>query len=154
MEHTLADLQKDLKEFLGLLLSKKVEFLVVGAHAVAFHGYPRLTGDIDFLVRLNSKNAELLEQACSDFGFVGPPFVAAEFSKSGQTFQLGRPPNRIDILTSISGVPIEQAWEQKTVGTLAGYEVFFISKQDLILNKRSTGRPKDMADAEILSRRV
>ncbi|MFN8392389.1 MAG: hypothetical protein U0136_18995 [Bdellovibrionota bacterium] len=93
------DLQKDLREFIELLLSKKVEFLVVGAHAVAFHGHPRLTGDIDLLIRVTAENAKKLESACGEFGFSGPPFVAAEFLKPGQNFQLGRQRNRVDILT-------------------------------------------------------
>ncbi|MCB0322614.1 MAG: hypothetical protein KDD69_03540 [Bdellovibrionales bacterium] len=147
------DLQTDLREFIELLLSKKVEFLVVGAHAVAFHGHPRLTGDIDFLIRLTPENAERLEQVCSAFGFSGPPFIASEFLKAGQTFQLGRQPNRIDILTSISGIATDEAWERKVRGKLASLEVFYISKPDLIQNKRATGRLKDLADADILSRR-
>ena len=147
------DLQKDLKEFLELLLSKKVEFLVVGAHALAFHGHPRLTGDIDFLIRLTPENAEKMEQVCNDFGFDGPPFMAAEFLKSGQTFQMGLPPNRIDILTAISGITTDEAWNNKVAGILSGHQVYFISKNDLLQNKRSTGRLKDLADADILSRR-
>ena len=147
------ELQKDLKEFLELLLSKKVEFLVVGAHAVAFHGHPRLTGDIDFLIRTTPENVAKVESVCGEFGFSGPPFVAAEFLKSGQTFQMGRPPNRIDILTAISGVSTDEAWEHKVAGVLSGHEVFYISKEDLIKNKKSTGRLKDLADVDILSRR-
>ncbi len=147
------DLQKDLNEFLKLLLSKKVEFLVVGAHAVAFHGHPRLTGDIDFLIRLSPENASRMQAVCYDFGFRGEPFIASEFLKPRQTFQLGRPPNRIDILTSITGVTTDKAWEQRVKGLLSGKEVYFISKEDLIQNKRSTGRTKDLADAEILARR-
>lgn len=146
-------LQKDLKEFLRLLLSKKVEFLVVGAHAVAFHGFPRLTGDIDFLIRLSPENASQMESVCNEFGFRGGPFMASEFLKPNQTFQLGRPPNRIDILTSISGVSTDQAWEHKVSGMLSGQEVYFISKADLIQNKRSTGRTKDLVDVETLLRR-
>ncbi len=147
------DLQKDLKEFLELLLSKKVEFLVVGAHALAFHGHPRLTGDIDFLIRLTPENSEKIQQVCNDFGFNGPPFLAAEFLKPGQTFQMDLPPNRIDILTEISGVKTDDAWSRKVVGCLSGHEVYFISKIDLLKNKQSTGRLKYLADADILSRR-
>lgn len=147
------ELQKDLKEFLDLLLLKRVEFLVVGAHAVAFHGYPRLTGDIDFLVRLSEENAAKLQEVCEMFGFSGPPFVVHEFLKAGQTFQLGRPPNRIDLLTSISGVLTEDAWSRRVEGRLSGRVVSFISKQDLLQNKRSTGRLKDIVDAEILEKR-
>lgn len=147
------DLQEDLKEFLELLLSKKVEFLIVGAHALAYHGYPRFTGDIDYLLNNSPENADRIVAVCAAFGFSGDPFVKDEFLKLGQTFQLGRAPNRIDILTSISGVPTEQAWGNRVQGLLAGYSVDFISKQDLILNKRATGRLKDLSDAEILERR-
>lgn len=146
-------LNKDLKEFLGLLLSRKVEYLVVGAHAVAFHGHPRFTGDIDFLIRTEPENAARMELACRDFGFAGYPFVADEFLVPGQVFQLGRSPNRIDIMTGISGVPTEEAWEGKVGGRLGEFAVFFLSKEHLIKNKSLTGRTKDLADVELLSRR-
>ena len=146
-------LQKDLNEFLELLVSHKVEFLVVGAHAVAFHGHPRLTGDIDFLIRQTAINVENLEMACRAFGFTGEPFVKDEFLKPGQVFQLGRPPNRIDLLTTISGVPSEVAWSNRIAGQLSGNSVFYLSKTDLITNKKSTGRLKDLADVEVLEKR-
>jgi len=149
----MVDLQKDLKEFLGLLISKRVEFLVVGAHALAFHGHPRLTGDIDFLIRMSPENAQRLEDVCAEFGFRGDPFLAREFLKTEQTFQLGRPPNRIDILTSISGVETETAWSNRVSGRLANFDVSFLSKEDLITNKKATGRLKDLADVETLLRR-
>jgi hypothetical protein len=146
-------LQKDLKEFLQLLLSKKVEFVVVGAHAVAFHGHPRLTGDIDFLVRVNPENAARLETVFREFGFQGPPFVASEFEKAGQVFQVGRPPNRIDVITAISGVSTEDVWRDRVPGKLSELDVSFISRAQLLLNKSSTGRAKDLADVETLNKR-
>jgi hypothetical protein len=147
------ELQRDLSEFLSLLLSKKVDFLIVGAHAVAYYGHPRLTGDLDILIRLTEKNVQNVEQVCCDFGFAGPPFIASEFLKPGQIFQLGRVPNRIDILTAITGVSTEDAWTRKVSGKLSHFDVYYISKEDLLVNKRSTGRVKDLADADILLRR-
>lgn len=147
------ELQKDLQEFLGLLISKKVDFLVVGAHAVAYHGHPRFTGDINFLILRNRENAIRLEEAFAAFGFSGDPFVVSEFLKPEQTFQLGRPPNRIGVLTSITGVDSDEAWARKVRGRLGRNEVFYISKADLLTNKLATGRPKDLADAQVLSGR-
>ncbi len=153
MDTITATLQKDLREFIELLLSERVEFLIVGAHAVAFHGHPRLTGDLDLLFRTTPENAAKLELVCAAFGFVGPPFVAAEFLRLGQIFQLGRVPNRIDLLNSISGVETEQAWANREAGEISELSVFYISKADLIQNKLAAGRGKDLLDVEILSRR-
>ena len=153
MAASTVDLQSDLREFLELLLSKKVDFLIVGAHAVAFYGHPRLTGDIDLLIRLSEENAERIVEVCNAFGFSGPPFVTAEFLVKDQTFQLGRAPNRIDILTGISGVDTEEAWTRRVHGKLADLDVMYIAKADLIANKRATGRARDLADVEVLLRR-
>ena len=146
-------LQKDLREFIELLLSKRVEFVIVGAHAVAYYGHPRITGDIDFLVRTSPENAAKLESVFSQFGFSGPPFIAAEFLRPGQVFQVGRPPNRIDVLTSISGIDTESVWRDRVIGKLAGLTVDFISRAHLVQNKSSTGRPKDLSDIEALKSR-
>lgn len=149
----MAELQKDLREFLELLLLEKVEFVIVGAHAVAFHGHPRLTGDIDFLLRSSKENAYRIVKVCNAFGFSGEPFTINEFLKPEQTFQLGRPPNRIDILTSISGVDNESVWLSREIGFLGDFSVGYISRDLLIKNKEATGRAKDQADVDILKRR-
>jgi hypothetical protein len=143
----LAHLQSDLREFIALLNSLKVEYLVVGGHAVAFHGHPRFTGDIDFFIRATSENAERVLRALDAFGFGSLGVKAADLTEPGQVIQLGRPPNRIDILTSISGVDFDSAWPSRAPADLDGHAVNFIGMDDLLKNKHAAGRPKDLADA-------
>jgi hypothetical protein len=143
----LAHLQSDLREFIGLLNSHKVEYLVVGGHAVAFHGHPRFTGDIDFFIRASGENAERVLRALDAFGFGSLGITAADLTQPGQVVQLGRPPNRIDILTSISGVDFDSAWGARAPADLDGHAVNFIGAHELLTNKQASGRPKDLADA-------
>ena len=110
-------LQKDFKEFIELLIEKNVDFIIVGAHAVAFHGFPRLTGDIDFFFNPNSDNIKKLATALQDFGF---PFTEQNLSQANKVFQMGIPPNRIDLLNWLSGVGFEEAWKEKVAGQLMG----------------------------------
>jgi hypothetical protein len=105
----LAKLQNDLSEFIALLNSTGVEYLVVGGHAVAFHGHPRLTGDIDFFVRPTQENGARIVDVLNQFGFGQLLLRPEDFSTQGRVVQLGRPPNRIDLLTSISGVDFDEA---------------------------------------------
>ena len=142
----MAHLQSDLREFIGLLNSLNVEFLLVGGHAVAFHGHPRFTGDIDFFIRATHENAERMLRVLDKFGFGGLGIAATDLTEPGRVIQLGRPPNRIDILTSISAVDFESAWSSRVVGELDGQTVNFIGAEDLMKNKTSSGRPKDLAD--------
>jgi hypothetical protein len=144
-------LQQDLREFIGLLNSHGSEYLVVGGHAVAFHGHPRFTGDIDFLVRPSPQNAERLLNVLRDFGFADLALTTADFVRPESVVQLGRPPNRIDLLTSISGVTFDDAWAGRIEGRLDGLPVFFIGWQALLDNKRASGRLKDIADAAKLT---
>ncbi|MBL7662861.1 hypothetical protein JNK13_08940 [bacterium] len=144
-------LQKDLKEFIKLLNSHKVKYLIVGAHAVAYHGYPRLTGDIDFFIEISSINATRLEAVMKDFGFIGEPFTAEKFMEAHNVFQLGRQPNRIDLITTISGVAFDQAWSSKVKAELDSLPVYFISKELLIQNKKASGRAKDLLDVKELT---
>jgi hypothetical protein len=146
----LANLQNDLNEFVALLLSEKVEFVVVGGHAVAFHGHPRYTGDIDFLVRPVPANAQNVLVALRKFGFGSLGLSLDDFTSEGQIVQLGLPPNRIDLLTSISGVSFETVWESRILGQLGGHEVPFIGFDALITNKTASDRAKDRADIEVL----
>jgi hypothetical protein len=141
-------LQKDLRKFIELLNSHGVEYLIVGGHAVAFHGYPRFTGDIDFFIRNTVENANRLIQLLDAFGFGGVGLQAKDFTRPDKVVQLGRPPNRIDILTSISGVEFDEAWTDRAVGQLDGITVPFIGKSALIKNKQACGRSKDAADIE------
>lgn len=143
----MAHLQSDLREFIGLLNSLKVEYLVVGGHAVAFHGHPRFTGDIDFFVRATGENAERILRVLDAFGFGSLGITAADLTEPGQVIQLGRPPNRIDILTSISGIDFDSAWTSRAPADLDGHAVNFIGAEGLLKNKLASGRPKDLADA-------
>jgi predicted nucleotidyltransferase len=139
-------LQKDLKEFVGLFLSRKVEFVVVGGHAVAFHGYPRLTDDLDLFIVPAKENAERIIETLKEFGFDLPNINLETLQHPDRVIQLGRAPNRIDLLTQVSGVSAEEVWRSRVEGDLGGLKVPFIGKQALIQNKRATGRPQDLAD--------
>ena len=146
----MAKLQADLREFIVLLNSREVEYLVVGGHAVAFHGHPRYTGDIDLLIRTTSINAERVLRALHDFGFGDLQITARDLLESGHVLQLGHAPNRVDILTSISGVDFDSAWKARIPTELDGQPVSMLSLQHLLENKRSSGRPKDRADLDKL----
>jgi hypothetical protein len=139
-------LQKDLREFIESFVSRNVEFLVVGAHAVAFHGHPRFTGDIDLLVRPTKENAERVMAALDAFGFSSPGLSAADFVDPDAVVQIGRPPNRIDLLTAISGVGFDEAWAGRCAGSLSGVPVSFLGYESLLKNKQATGRSKDAED--------
>jgi hypothetical protein len=143
----LANLQSDLREFIALLNSHAVEYLVVGGHAVAFHGHPRFTGDIDFFIRPTAENAKRVLDAIRDFGFGSLELTLEDFTTPERIVQLGRPPNRIDILTSISGVEFEDAWTGRVPAKLDEEPVSFLGFDALIRNKEASGRDKDRADA-------
>lgn len=146
-------LQNDLREFVELLLANKVEFVVVGAYAVAFHGYPRYTQDIDLFVRSSASNARKLTVLIRSFGFESLGLKQEDFYDPDVVIQLGHPPNRIDVITRIDGVTFDRVWENKVEGDLDGLNVYFIDLESLLLNKASTGRAKDKGDAEELVRR-
>ena len=144
-------LSADLREFIELLNSRGVEYVIVGAHSLAFHGRPRYTGDLDILVRPSPENAEKLATVLTEFGFAESDFKPSDFTEPDQVIQLGRAPNRIDLLTGISGVATSEALEKKVSTELAGLPVFVLSKDLLIQNKRAVGRPQDLADLDALS---
>jgi hypothetical protein len=141
-------LSADWKEFIELLNSRGVEYVIVGAHSLAFHGRPRYTGDLDILLKPSAENAEKVASVLAEFGFVD--FKPSDFTEPDQIIQLGRVPNRIDLLTGITGVPIDEALAGKISAELAGLPVFFLSKELLIQNKRAVGRPQDVADVDAL----
>jgi len=145
-------LQKDLREFIELLNSQGVEYLVVGGHAVGFHGYPRYTGDIDFWVKPSEANAARLVEVFKAFGFADGEKIGSISRQPGKMMQLGLPPNRIDVLTSISGLEFEDAWLSSLPGKLGGLPVRFPNLASLLQNKRSSARPKDLADVDELER--
>ncbi|PYL07098.1 MAG: hypothetical protein DME33_11625 [Verrucomicrobia bacterium] len=143
-------LSKDWREFLELLNSRDVDYVIVGAQSLAFHGRPRYTGDLDILVRPTPDNARLLVDLLNQFGFAHSGFKETDFMEPEQMIQLGRPPNRIDLLTSISGVPTNEAFASKISAILGGVPVFILGRDALIRNKRAVGRPQDLADLDIL----
>ncbi len=143
-------LPKDLREFIGLLNSHKVDYVLVGAYAMGYYARPRYTEDIDLLVRASPENAARLEGVIQAFGFHSLGLTAKDFQSEGRVVQLGLPPNRIDILTSITGVSFEEAWQGRVSGELDGQPVPFLSKDCLIRNKKATGRGKDLEDLKRL----
>lgn len=143
-------LQSDLREFIALLNSHGVEYLLIGGHAVAFHGHPRFTGDIDFWVRPTEANGELIMAVLRAFGFSNLALSAADFTRSESVIQLGRVPNRIDLLTSISGVEFDEAWADRVVSEIDGLPTAFLGRASLIKNKLASGRDRDVVDAKRL----
>lgn len=143
-------LSKDWREFLELLNSRGVDYVIVGAQSLAFHGRPRHTGDLDILVRPNRDNARLLLALLKDFGFEQSGFEETDFLQPEQIIQLGRVPSRIDLLTTISGVSTNEAFASKIAAALDGIPVFILGKEALIRNKRAVGRPQDLADIAAL----
>lgn len=144
------EIYPDLKEFCALLNANNVDFVIVGAYALGFHGAPRLTGDLDILVNPSAGNAEKVLGTLSQFGFNFPNLTVADFIEPDRVVQLGFPPVRIDLLTSISGVTWDQAYAGKASGILGGIPVHFLGRDQLIANKRATGRLRDLADLEAL----
>lgn len=140
------NLQKDIREFVALLLSRKVEFLLVGGYALAFHGAARFTEDIDFLVVVSPENAAKLADLIEEFGFGELGLSKEDFLEPDQVIQLGRAPNRIDLLTGISGVGWDEAWRSRIEVEFDGFQIPVIGKLALEANKQATGRPQDLAD--------
>lgn len=143
-------LPADWRAFIKSLNSNGVEYVIVGAVALAHHGFPRYTGDLDILIRNSPENAKRLESALAAFGLAALGLQAADFSESYRVIQLGVPPNRIDLLTSITGVPFDEAWASRVHADVEGIPVNFIGREALIRNKRLTGRAQDKADLEAL----
>ena len=144
------EVQPDFRDLLELLNEHKVEYLIVGGYALAFHGAPRFTGDIEILVRPDRENAHRVIGALAAFGFQFPDLTAQDFENPNKVVQLGVPPVRIDIITSISGVTWPEAAAAKEPGTFGDVPVAYIGRREYIKNKRSAGRKKDLADIEAL----
>ena len=145
-------LNPDFKDMLSGLSDSGVEFLLVGAYAMAAHGHPRATGDLDIWVRANPENAVKVLVALSRFGAPLHDLTIEDLSTPGIIFQIGVEPSRIDILTEISGVIFSDAWERKISIEMNGCSMSVIGLEDLIKNKRAAGRAKDIADVETLER--
>ena len=144
------EVHSDFKELLELFNVHRVEYLVVGSYALAFHGAPRLTRDMDLLVRPTRANAKRILVALAEFGFASLHLAVEDFDRPDQVLQLGVPPVRVDLMTSIEGVSWEEAWEGRAAGDCGGVPASFLGRDQFIANKRAIGRLKDLADIEAL----
>ena len=144
------DLNEDFKEFVQLLNKNNVEYLVVGGYAVTAYGYPRYTGDIDFWIKPEEKNALLVIKSLKEFGFGDVDITLNDLTETDNVIQLGFPPNRIDILTSINGVAFDECWKERSEINVGGEKINFISLHHLKINKKETGRTQDKLDLENL----
>lgn len=139
-------LNPDFKDMLSCLKDKEVDFIVVGAYALAAHGFPRATGDIDIWVRNSSDNAQKIIHALLKFGAPVSNVSEEDFTSPEMVVQIGVEPCRIDLMTSISGVEFDEAWENRVGITIDDLEIYVLSKADLLKNKSATGRDKDQGD--------
>ena len=144
------DVQSDFRDLLALFRRHDVDCMIVGAHALAFHGAPRYTGDMDILVRADEENAQRILRALDDFGFGSLQLTLADFADRGKIVQLGVAPVRIDIVTSLTGVTWDEAAAGKQEGLYGDVAVHYIGRDQFIANKRATARAKDLADVEAL----
>ena len=142
--------EQDFVDFIELLNRNEVMYMVVGAHALAFHGRPRHTGDLDIWIKPNPENAEKLLKAIADFGFASLKLTIEDFLKENYVTQLGYPPLRIDILNSISGVEFDEGYNGRIKGDIDGLSVPFINVDHFIANKKAIGRDKDLGDIAAL----
>ncbi len=143
-------INKDFKQFIELLNKNKVRYLVVGGYALAFHGFPRYTKDIDFWVWVNQENAKNLVQTLQEFGFSSLDLKEDDFLSPGYVVQLGQPPGRIDLLTSVIGLDFEECYESRVHTEIQGSEIDFIDLESFKKNKKAVGRYQDLADLENL----
>ena len=139
-------MNRNFRELLSVFSSENVEYLIVGAYALAAHGVPRATGDLDVWVRPSEANAERVFRALATFGAPLTGVTMEDFCAPGAVFQIGVAPQRIDVLTQLDGLRFEQAWPHRCEVDLAGLKVPVIGRADLITNKRAVGRPQDIAD--------
>lgn len=143
----------DFKDLLSALNAHGVDYLVVGAHALAAHGRVRATGDLDVWVRPETQNAERVLKALIAFGAPLQHLSVSDLVQPGVIFQIGVAPLRIDILTSIDAVQFEEAWRERLTATLGGEKIPVLSARHLIVNKRAVGRAQDLADVEWLEKK-
>lgn len=145
------EVKKDYKELLELLNEKRVEYLIVGAYALAFHGHPRFTGDIDIFVNPTEENAKKIIEVLDSFGFASLGLEISDFTEKDNVIQLGFAPIRIDFLTSIDDVTFEEAYSGAVSNYYGNIPVKYLGKKEYIRNKKASGRPKDLADIDELT---
>jgi hypothetical protein len=144
------EVQRDFSELLALFNAHHVDYIVVGAYALAYHGAPRYTGDLDLLVRPDTENADRILHALKEFGFGNLQLTTGDFTAPDKVVQLGVAPIRIDIITSLTGLTWEQAAGGRIAGMYGDVAVHYLGRRELIQNKRAIGRKKDLADLEAL----
>jgi hypothetical protein len=144
------EVQQDFRDLLALFNAHKVDYIIVGAHALAYHGAPRYTGDMDILVCPDLENAKRILRALGEFGFGSLGLKVEDFAAPDKVVQLGVAPVRIDIVTSLTRVSWEDVDGGRVAGSYGGLEVYYIGKKEFILNKRALGRKKDIADLEAI----
>ncbi len=144
-------LDPDFREFIECCLARDVRFLIVGGYALAAHGHPRFTKDLDVWLWLDQGNTGRLVRALADFGFGSLQLCEDDFAEPGRVVQLGHAPKRIDLLTSIDGVVFDDCWATRIEVDVDGVCVPFIDLQHLLTNKRASGRPQDVADVAALT---
>ncbi len=143
-------LPPDFKDFLKLLNAKNIRYLLIGGYAVGYHGYPRATNDMDIWIAIDSETALLMVEAMKEFGFDTPQLTKDLFLKKDKIIRMGVVPMRIEILTSISGVNFEECYQKKIVDKIDGIQVNIINLEQLKINKKASGRHKDLDDFENL----
>lgn len=144
----LKPLPEDFKEFINFLNANNVKYLLVGGWAVGLYGNPRATRDIDFLVAVDDDNLKKLEKALYEFG--APTIDMRHFKEEGNFFRMGRSPIQIDIITDASGIDMKECYSRRNYINVDGVDISLISKEDLIMNKKASGRLRDLADVESL----
>lgn len=144
-------LSRDFREFIASLNAHDVRYLVVGGYAVALHGYPRFTKDLDVWLWLEAENAAKAVQALADFGFASLDITSDDFLVPDQIIQLGYPPNRIDLITTLPGVEFGSCFDRREIVMIDDIPVNFIDRESLKRNKQASGRLQDLADLENLA---
>ena len=145
-------LNPDYRDMVECLLREGVDFMLVGGYAVALHGWPRTTFDIDFWIMANPQNAKAVMRAITSFGAPLMGLTEADFHRPGMVFQIGTEPQRIDIISAVDGLDYADAALRAVTMNVDGLEIKVVSLDDLIVNKRASGRPKDIADAVMLEK--
>ena len=144
------EIEQDFRELLGSFNDHKVEYIIVGGYALAFHGAPRYTGDIDILVKPDTQNVRRIMVALNEFGFGSVGLTEGGFESPDKVVQLGLPPIRIDIITSLTGVSWEEAFSGRVAGKYGDLQIYYIGREQFIANKRAIGRKKDLADLDAI----
>jgi hypothetical protein len=143
-------MNSDFKDLLSILNARNVRYLVVGGYAVMKYTEPRYTKDLDVWVDSSPENARAVFESLRQFGAPLTNLSASDFAREGSIYQMGRPPARVDVLTSIEGVRFADAWRNRVATDFDGTPAHLISRQDLLVNKRAVGRPQDLLDANSL----